>query len=434
MRKRLLAAGGSALVLLGLLAGWWGLSRTRSQLRVVLVIPDPPPEPAGSWFAGVDTSHTAAFSPDGRSVLVARMNRGIERWDIASGTLQRTFAPAATGARRFGFCAWSPGGDLVAGTTDQGVAVWNANDGRLLWRSRLDHALAFSPDGTKLAAFRHDFEIQVRDARTGDTLQTLEIQRANGGWHTFTWSPGGRYLLACDPLVCIVWDMTTGEEHLRLRDLDMRQPPPHFRALDDPMLALLPYYGRHVRAEFLPDDSAVVVYYADSLGPAFEGTQLLPSPDDVAYAAAGPSMNRVRAYRLDDQRILWDVPCPAKLLHGALSHDGTRFAVGCFRQPVRIHDAATGRLLQTCQYDEDRQEDDACKVFWTPDDAQIVAFQASEGDDNFPFRLFDVTSGRRLEVRNEHGSPLFDVRFTPDGRRMVTTDHNLTHRIWERKP
>lgn len=428
MRKRLLAAGAFVLVLLGLLAGWCGLSRTRSQWRVVLVIPDPPPEPRHGWRGGV-FDHAAVFSPDGKSVLVSRMGSGLERWDLASGSLERIFEPGDPNLRRFSACDWSSDGALVAGLTGDGAGVWAADEGRLLWGDSLSQCtgLAFSPDGTRLAVFGHRLELQIRDARSGESLRTLEIRQASGDWRALAWSPSGRYLLACDSIVCIVWDVDTGEERLRRRCLDIRQPAPHFRSLDDPMrLSEEIHFGECTGAAFLPDESAVMVFYSGYHGYLVDES-FVPRPDGTLP----PNLNRVRTYSLQDQRTLLDVTLPASLLHGALSHDGTRFAVAYWHHPVEIYDAAAGRLLQTCEYED--EDDDAYKVFWTPDDAQIVAFEAFGGSDGYPFFLFDASTGRRLEVRNEHGSPLFDVRFTPDGRRMVTTDHNLTHRIWERQ-
>ena len=85
---------------------------------------------------------------------------------------------------------FADGNRLVAASTwDYSVAVWDATDGSLLWRTspaapgwQPDNPLAVSPDGEMLAWLGNENVAPVVDARTGDDVATPD------GWPTNSWS------------------------------------------------------------------------------------------------------------------------------------------------------------------------------------------------------------------------------------------------------
>jgi tetratricopeptide (TPR) repeat protein len=101
--------------------------------------------------------------------------------------------------------AFSPDGTrLAAGAeeTDRRVWVWDAADGKVLHETRWDaecFRLAFSPDGTRLAGVNR-LRVQVRDVRDGREILTLRgagSRSLDGGFNpVVAWSPDGARLAA----------------------------------------------------------------------------------------------------------------------------------------------------------------------------------------------------------------------------------------------
>ena len=91
--------------------------------------------------------------------------------------------------------AWSPDGKRIAsGSNDGTVQVWDATDGGhvFTYRGHIDrvNAVAWSPDGRRIASGSADGTVQVWDAANGGHVFTY---RGHSGpvW-TVAWSPNGK--------------------------------------------------------------------------------------------------------------------------------------------------------------------------------------------------------------------------------------------------
>lgn len=107
-----------------------------------------------------------AFSPDGKRLAVAAMDRGVIIVDAATGARISTLG-AHTSATSV---AWTPDGSaLAAGSVDKLVRVYDAGTGRTL-QDNLTHdgvvtAVAYSPDGRFLASGSNDGAVQIWDVQ-----------------------------------------------------------------------------------------------------------------------------------------------------------------------------------------------------------------------------------------------------------------------------
>ncbi|KAJ1493012.1 WD40-repeat-containing domain protein [Baffinella frigidus] len=149
------------------------------------------------------------LSPDGSRVATASTDKSWRVWDILDGT-QRLCVPGHDGkgacvcepnglqswatidagcpvvghARRVIAMAFAPDGERVAtGGQDNAVVVWNTGTGQALLRLLEQHtqpvcAVAFSGDGLKLASGSIDEEVRVWNANTGAILHTLATSPA----------------------------------------------------------------------------------------------------------------------------------------------------------------------------------------------------------------------------------------------------------------
>jgi WD40 repeat protein len=146
-------------------------------------------------------SMSIAFSPDGRWLASGGISPGgvrvIMRWDLRAGE----FKDYISGDQVYSV-AFSPDSKVIAGTSKNTVALWNAATGRKICtvgnspdghRSSIN-AIAFSPDGTILASGGTDGTIKLWSLQSFQLLHSLE-KGHTGRINSISFSPSGRFLV-----------------------------------------------------------------------------------------------------------------------------------------------------------------------------------------------------------------------------------------------
>jgi eukaryotic-like serine/threonine-protein kinase len=345
--------------------------------------------------------------------------------------------------------AFSPdGARVVTASADKTARVWEAATGNELITLRGHEAevfsAAFGPDGLRVATASADKTARFWDAATGAELAVLHGHTAGLSSAAFS-HDGGALVTSSFDSTARIWDATTGEERLVLR---------HEAAV--------------FSAAFSPDGARVVTACEDSTARVWDAASgkevlVVRGHDHMVMSAAfSPDGSRLVTADKDKTAGIWDSESgqsvaflrghEAGLFSAAFSPDGTRVVTASADKTVRIWDANTGQLLAidrghessvwSAQFSPDgtllvtASSDGTARVSlmasqmvtampghlrevrasFGPDTARVLTFSA-EG----VAQLWGTTTGARVWRRGGLASP-WTVAFSPDGRRIVTSD------------
>ncbi|MFF8407487.1 CHAT domain-containing protein [Streptomyces sp. NPDC015684] len=276
---------------------------------------------------------SVSWGPTGEGLAIAGKSRwvrvfdlyGAERLKVKGGNLRSVVSAVA----------FSPDGSrLATGSAHNAVRVWDTTTGRLLVDVRHDggvNGVAFSPDGRRLATGSTDGTARVWDA-TGVRDQLLSIRDWGGTWslvRDVAFSPDGtRIATGSSDATARVWNATAGQRILEVRH----------------------------------DNSVNAV---------------------------------------------------------AFSPDGTRLATASSDRTARVWDAASGMLLLEVSHDASVNA-----VTFSPDGLRIAT-----GSCDATARVWGLNKeAALLEVRHDAG--VNAVAFSPDGTRLATGSDDHTARLW----
>ena len=138
-----------------------------------------------------------AFSPDGSHLVSGSEDKSVRRWDLAGGEENAAFH----GHTGFVHCvAFSPDGALAAsGSLDGTVKLWPAAtpDSQVTFRNSAGWVgtVAFAPDGRRVAS-AHNGNVRIWDPRTGEEHKRLSGPPGLLGHIGLAFSPDGTTLAA----------------------------------------------------------------------------------------------------------------------------------------------------------------------------------------------------------------------------------------------
>ena len=294
------------------------------------------------------------------------------------------------------------------------------------------NGVAFSPDGTRVAAVSGTFEFDqpgltgdlvVRDVAIG--REVFAHRGVPSGFRGVAFSPDGRSIATGNVSDLVIWDAATGAERFRRTDPGNRNLP----------LLSLAYSpdGRRIIAGYGSVDYTVVNGHA-RLWDAATGQELgdrIPghaggvrsvafSPDGREVALA--SVGLVEVWGLDTRQ-----PIPALRGHTghvhavAFSPDGRYLASGGTDRTIRLWDRATGNAVQAFY----GHENFIHGLAFRHDGRWLIS---ASGDKSL--KLWEVASGRLLTTFHGHLDHVGCVAFSPDGRYFASGGADRALKLW----
>ena len=168
-----------------------------------------------------------AFSPDAKRLAVLSRDAAVTLLDAVTGRPLGAIAAPAQAAFEANSLAWGPGGSLAVGGRS-GIRLWQlgadgsapvgtATPGRLIPTDAGVAALAFSADGTQLAAALGDGSVRVVATASGAVTLSFVAKRAIGLRAIAFSNDGARLATGADDGEATLWQLAGAAPVLRLR-------------------------------------------------------------------------------------------------------------------------------------------------------------------------------------------------------------------------
>jgi WD40 repeat protein len=367
-----------------------------------------------------------AFSPDSRRLASGSADGTVRVWDAARGKGVATWCGHAAGVTSLAF---DPTGRRLASTGGEQpssgeLKLWDPTDGRALlsrdWHNLLA-AVAFSPDGRRLAVASHDGSVAVLGAATLEPLDTLRAQtQRTVPWTGVAISADGKWVAASSPAGLVrVWDAATARECFSA-----------VTPAETPVCGIA-FGGRDGRIlAAVTADNSIQGWFTRSGKPAFT---LRGHTQAVQAVACSPDGECLVSGSMDRTVRLWDLSRRDEdlTLRGwsnsgvtgvAYSPDGTRLASVHRERSLRVWDVATGKAITI----KDLLPAAINGVAFRPDGSLLASAEADG-----VVRLRDAGTAQEVAALRGHDGEVEAVAFGPDGGQLASAGADGTVRVWE---
>lgn len=343
-------------------------------------------------------------------------------------------------SREVNALAYSPDGTKVAsGSSDGTVRIWDLGNGHeiLTYTGHTDkvRCLVWSADGNTIASAGMEKNIKIWNASTGKDIQTItavgnlvsSIALSKNGTHLFT----GQFDLpaANPPNGFFVYETQTGKLVREAKDFTNKigtigvSPDGAIVATgDDNGNTRLWQYPSFV------DNVNQPAYWTQQDPGGSTTYQLAFSPDGKTLARFGPF--NIKLYATPLPGAPFQIGAPRLVINtngqrtAAYSRDGKTLFTGGFDGNIYLWDPETAQLRSTYK---NAHTFPVNQLVFNPEGNQLAS---CSGD--FIIRLWDFDVVLQSRDFEGHEAPVWTAAFSPDGSRIVSASGDRTVRVWRR--
>ena len=372
---------------------------------------------------------SAAFSPDRRLIVFGNNQGTILVWDIDTGEQDGEPLKGHTGyVSCLSFS--SDGKYLASGSKDTTIMIWDmdrreARTGPLRGHTRRVTAVDFSPSGNNVVSGSSGESIFVWDVNLGKELREIECENKV---YSVTYSPNGFFILAGGERWMSMWNVADDTTAPKVFEVDR----------DICQVAFSPDGGRLVSGSHCYKGKygrffEIAIQIWDASWSVKETTTTFEEQQDIWSIALSPGGKFIASASWEDKSIcLWnmlsgelDKKLKLRSRINSISFSPINeqlIAFGSWDGTVQLWDVTNDKSVKIVNY-----MSRVSSVVFSPPDGKYVA----SGSWDKTIRIWDIEH-RKLAVGplTGHDNLVTSIAYSRDGTRLVSGSADETVRIW----